>query len=128
MATMRLASCLKIIADATKNEIFYAVHYPIGNFGVEITSFYPLIVTPLLPEEVRKDYEADFSNAIEEGVKALETLKSELCKSGAPDLAKVIKSLGELAKHDSILAEKRERVLRARPPLVPMALETQAFP
>ena len=106
---IEMSSFLGSIGEMTGDLKYYAIQPFIGMIGSEISGFLRVIDIPILPEELRTEYQRFYGEAVDEIVNTLEVLKNELCQQECSNSDRIIEALGKLGKYVSGFYDRRVR-------------------
>lgn len=86
-----LASLLRSLSVATKNEVFTITYPTLGSFGSIVTDYKKMILlAPMLTSDEKSKYRGIFDDVVKHSIEALNKFKIEVSKEGEPDYKEVI--------------------------------------
>ena len=110
-----LAGVMNAIADCNPSPYLRIFPQGIGHFSTELLRSHSLTTIPVLPEQVRESHVKLANIASEQGIKALESMKKQLCNDDVTDYQELMESVGIFFQQASILNSERRKFTQTQP-------------
>ncbi|MCL4437088.1 MAG: hypothetical protein M1503_06670 [Thaumarchaeota archaeon] len=94
-----LGNFLKSLGEATQNDVFISIAFPIGQLGYCFSWFKTAPIMTMLTPDVKRKYEKLLGSASTESVDALTKLKAELCERKSERPIEIIKIISTIDKN-----------------------------
>lgn len=93
------ATLIQTLANVVNDQVFFSIPQIIGTYSNEITKIKMLVAFPILAESDRGRCNSCLKEAIEEGTRGLEMLKTEICGNSTRNPDNILKAMAIFSKH-----------------------------
>jgi len=105
-----LSVLLESIAGCKPDSYLHVLPLSVSYFTQEILASRAMVLIPVLPPEIREKHSSLVKVATEQGVKALEEIKRQICDKEDIDYKKLMEATGILTRHGSKLNSERRSI------------------
>ena len=110
-----LASLLRSLAAATKNDLFTSIYPSIGSFGSSLSDYRKLILlAPMITSDEKSRYRTAYEEIIKKGASALEILKEQVKLGDSPDYKAIVQATARFTECWLELSDKTRPFRQSR--------------